>query len=174
MLNSCYKSKEVRWPRIKEVCFNHHFEQNISNRLFVTIESQNGKPLYRLDVRYLPEIFDDVLPYDYDYSGMLHGRLYSIYTEKETYPNIFMSEEHATRDWECYSRFLEVDVINLVDAPMGRKLVQGCKARGMKIFIEIYNVKLDQDLRVSSFNFNIKFTNDTTAKNTIAQPILRL
>lgn len=166
LLCSCGREKLAVWPSIAEISVVHRFVVQSDERFEFPVAGLNGQELYRFDARFNAGEHDAA---DYSYSGTLDCRLYV--PGDTTYPSLFQNVRAATRDWQTDGRFLEGELLGLVDAPSTRTIVQRCRLRGMSVELEVFNVRAVLDggtKKIASLDLRAVFRNDPNATEDIS------
>jgi len=166
--------KKNDWPIIKETqlqfkCFVNH-KDKIGDRQKVIVYGNSNRPIYSLIIVASPDYFEekgDEFNDGFDYSGFLECRLYPFGQDKSNL-NILWYTQNATRDWQSFGRFLHNELLPLsseyyIDFAGSRRIVQYCKARGMKIKIEIFNVKANKENYINELTVLFTFKRDVNA-----------
>jgi len=137
-------------PLKKTIVFDEKHKQ-----YSLPIFAQNGKILYKLDVKCPAGEYEEKKGEGYYYSGWVDFRLYSV---DNPIGSLLQNKKNATRDWQTDGRFLGVDSEVLAENP-GRCIIQNSKVYGMDITLKLYYLNDSDNLHIDisiNYNHNIK------------------
>ena len=142
------------FPKIRPLKKTIVFDEN-HKQYSLPILAQNGKILYKLDVKCPAGEYEEKKGEGYYYSGWVDFRLYSV---DNPIGSLLQNKKNATKDWQTDGRFLGVDSEVLAENP-GRCIIQNSKVCGMDIMLKLYYLNDSDNLHVDiniNYNHNIK------------------
>jgi|SRR5271166_1804399 len=156
----------ANWPIVKATSATQEFQDVSRAQAEATLQDVDGRPVYRLACR-SGDLNDEE---DFNYSGLFHCRLVSLYST-ERLPSLLIDDEHATRDWEGRARFLDQQVLGPCAKVAEWGAVRTLYLRNMRITLEVEPTRQDEQNGrpgVAAFRFRYEVRSDDEATSAIA------
>jgi hypothetical protein len=154
-----------QWPQIAPLSGQVTFASPAEAVVEVKITSPAMNPLYLLSCQ-----SGDRDDKDFNYSGLFHCRLISLYS-KETVSSLLIEDLPQTADWEGRSRFLLNQVVGRCGQLVDWGAERTFRLRGMRIILATHDVELGGKMEhpmIGPFTFVYSVQHDDAALTPIA------
>ena len=160
--STCYGQA---WPNIKPISGEIVFTDVENATLVINITDVHDKPMYTLACK-----SGDIDDNDFNFSGLFHCRLVSLYS-LEYVSSLLVETQHHAADWEGRARFMTDQVVGKCAAIPDWGAERTFLLRQMRILLGVHNVELGGNIQyydVKSFKFTYNITSDDNAVSCIA------